>query len=463
MKNRKKIISFLAGIMAAVMVLSLILSLIPRASAASSGEIKNQIHDLQNQKSEIRNQMKNLKSQYKETEDEIANIVSQKGIIDQEIFLLHAQIDTINEQIQAYNLLIADKQEELDEAEASLDALNEEHKDRIRTMEEEGELSYWSVVFNAKSFSDLLDRLNMIQEIAASDQRRLKELRDAAKVVADARAALEEERAALETTRVELDNSYTQLEGKRQESEELIWQLLKKADEIEGLHEELEREDEALLLEIAQKEKEYNEAKHQEYLAYMATYTTAPPETTAPPAATQATEGNTQTESTQATQAPSTQEETKAPAATQPPTEATQPPTEETKPEKVTWLRPCSYVRISSPFGNRESPTEGASTYHQGVDLAAAEGTPIYATRAGTVTIATYSKSAGFYVSINHGDGFSSVYMHMTNYVVSSGQKVSAGQVIGYVGSTGISTGPHLHFGISLNGKYVNPALYVSL
>jgi len=78
------------------------------------------------------------------------------------------------------------------------------------------------------------------------------------------------------------------------------------------------------------------------------------------------------------------------------------------------------------------------------------------------VTIATFSNSAGFYVTINHGDGFSSVYMHMTNFVVSAGQAVSAGQLIGYVGSTGISTGPHLHFGISYNGKYVNPAAYVN-
>ena len=79
------------------------------------------------------------------------------------------------------------------------------------------------------------------------------------------------------------------------------------------------------------------------------------------------------------------------------------------------------------------------------------------------MTIASYSNSAGYYVTINHGDGFSSIYMHMTNYVVSSGQKVNQGQTIGYVGSTGISTGNHLHFGIAQNGAYVNPCSYVSL
>ena len=97
------------------------------------------------------------------------------------------------------------------------------------------------------------------------------------------------------------------------------------------------------------------------------------------------------------------------------------------------------------------------------MDLAAPENTPIVASRTGIVTAATYSKTGGYYVSINHGDGFSSVYMHMTRYVVKAGQAVSAGQVIGYVGSTGVSTGNHLHFGIAYNGKYVNPANYVNL
>ena len=126
------------------------------------------------------------------------------------------------------------------------------------------------------------------------------------------------------------------------------------------------------------------------------------------------------------------------------------------------WLKPCAYRCVSSPFGNRDAPTAGASTNHQGIDLSAPEGTPIYASRTGVVTAATFGKSAGYYVSINHGDGYSSIYMHMTRYVVSKGQAVSAGQVIGYVGSTGVSTGPHLHFGIAYNGTYVNPANYIA-
>jgi murein DD-endopeptidase MepM/ murein hydrolase activator NlpD len=109
----------------------------------------------------------------------------------------------------------------------------------------------------------------------------------------------------------------------------------------------------------------------------------------------------------------------------------------------------------------RLHPVLGYKRMHNGVDFGCPKGTPIYASRSGQVTIAQYSSSAGYYVSINHGDGWTSVYMHMTNYIVKKGQNVSQGQVIGYVGNTGYSTGPHLHFGIAYNGKYVNPMNYV--
>ena len=426
MKNRKTLVKMLAFVMAAVMLLTLVLSLIPtRASAASSSEIRKQINSLRDQKTELQNQIKDLQSQYKENENEIENIVARKNVIDQEIGNLHAQIININEQISAFGVLIADKQDELDNAQAHYDTLNAEYKTRIRTMEEEGTLSYWEVLFKANDFSDLLDRLNMVEEIAASDNRRLKELDAATKAVEVAQTELSAEKADLEVTKQELNETQAELDGKRAEADEIIKELVAKGEEIEGLKDQLEEEDEDLMLQIAAMEKEYNNAKHQEWLAYMATYTTVPPATTTP-----ANTGGT------GTSIPS---------------------------GGGNWCRPCSYVYMSSPFGFRQSPTTGASTYHQGVDLAAPAGTPIYASRGGVVTTASYSNSAGYYVTINHGDGFSSIYMHMTNYVVSSGTAVSQGQLIGYVGSTGISTGNHLHFGIAYNGAYVNPCAYVSL
>ena len=442
MRNRKRFVSIMAGIMAALMLLTLILGLLPtNASAASSSEIRKQINELKKDKKEIEDKIEEVKAQYQENEDEIADIVARKNVIDQEIGLLTAQIININEQISSFNVLIADKQEELDTAEDRLQVLNEENKIRIRTMEEEGELSYWEVLFKANSFSDLLDRLNMVEEIAASDNRRLEELSEAAQRVEEAQAELETEKADLEVTKQELDETQAELDAKREEADALIAELLTKGDELQKLREDFEVQKTEFLDMIAEKEQEYNQAKLEEWLAYMATYTTVPPATTAPP-----NNGNTNNSGGGNNGGGNS-------GGSKPGTGSS----------NATWLRPCSYVYMSSPFGNRVSPTTGASSYHQGVDLAAPKGTPIYATRAGRVTVASYSNSAGYYVSINHLDGFSSIYMHMTNYVVGSGQTVSAGQLIGYVGSTGISTGNHLHFGISYNGVYVNPCSYVSL
>ena len=132
-------------------------------------------------------------------------------------------------------------------------------------------------------------------------------------------------------------------------------------------------------------------------------------------------------------------------------------------PSNATWVTPVSGWKLTSPFGMRTHPILKTTRMHNGIDMSCAQGTPIYATRAGKVTATSYQAGgAGNYVSINHLDGFSSIYMHMTNYVVSVGQTVSQGQLIGYVGSTGLSTGPHLHFGVSYAGTYVNPLAYIN-
>ena len=441
MNNRKRLVSILAGIMAAVMLLTLIIGLLPtRASAASSSEIRKQINELKEQKKEIEEQIKQVQDDYKKNENEIADIVARKNVIDQEIGLLSAQIINISEQISAFNILIADKQDELDGAQGRFDQLSEENKIRIRTMEEEGSLSYWEVLFKANDFSDLLDRLNMVEEIAASDKRRLEELDQAAQAVEEAQAQLEVEKAELQLTKEELDVAQAQLDEKKKEADALLLELLAKAEELKALEEEYTEKEAEFLNAIAAKEQEYNETKLAEWLAYMATYTTVPPETSAPA------EGGS-TNGSSGTNSGSNSGNNSGGGSS----------------ASSGWLVPCSYVKLTSPFGNRTSPTAGASSYHQGVDLAAPQGTPVYASRAGRVTVAGYTSAAGYYVTINHLDGFSSIYMHLNNYVVSSGQTVSAGQLIGYVGNSGIATGYHLHFGIAYNGAYVNPASYVSL
>jgi murein DD-endopeptidase MepM/ murein hydrolase activator NlpD len=418
MKNRKRWVSVMAGIMAAAMLLSLILSLIPtRVGAASSGEIRKQIAALKEEKKEIDAQLKEVKNQLKENNNEISSIVARKDTIDQEIQLLHQQMDNINHQVATYALLIADKQDELDDANYRLDDLNAKNKERLRAMEEDGAISYWAVIFKANSFSDLLDRISMVQEINAADQRRLKEISEVAQQVSTVQSELVREKAELDAVRKELDAAEVTMAEKRAEADKLLAELVARGEEFEALIDESEDLQSDLMKQIAQKEKDL---KAQEYKEWLATYVP----TTRPSG----------TDTTPSTQAPSSSG----------------------------WVKPLRSYTITSPFGMRVHPISGVYKMHEGVDLSAPQGTPIYAAKSGKVTTTSFQAGgAGYYVSINHGDGFSSVYMHMTHYIVKPGNYVNAGQVIGYVGSTGGSTGPHLHFGISYNGKYVNPMNYI--
>lgn len=420
MKNHKRVVSIIAGVMAAVMLLTLVVSLIPITTNASSSEIRKQINQLKKEKEEIQEKIQEVKDQYKENENEIADIIAKKAVIDQEIQLLSTQITNINEQISSFNTLIADKQDELDNAETRYLQMNEENKVRLRTMEEEGEVSYWEVLFKANSFSDLLDRLNMVEEIAASDARHLKALGEAAQAVEQAQSELAEEKADLEETKKELDDTQAEMDGKREEADALLQELLSKADDLEALEEEFQKQDEEFLEQIKTMELAYTAAKQAEWAAYMAT-------------ATQATSSGGESSGGSSGGGGS-----------------------------GGWVWPCSARRISSPFGYRTAPTSGASTYHQGIDIDGNTGDAVWAAKAGTVIVAGYSSSAGNYVKIDHHDGFSSIYMHLNSYCVSSGTNVSAGQTIGTMGATGVATGDHLHFGIQHNGVYVNPCSYVS-
>jgi murein DD-endopeptidase MepM/ murein hydrolase activator NlpD len=422
MNNKKTLVSILAGIMAAVMILSLLASIIPAVSAASSAEIRNELNDLKADREKIKDEIGKLEDQIDDNMTEIQKIIKKKNLIEDELALLYQQVENINKQIAAYGLLIADKQDELDEAKARHEELSAKNKERIRAMEENGKLSYWSVLFEANSFSDLLDRLQMVEEIASADQRRLKAMREAAQAVEEAQTALNAEKAELETTRAELDAVEADLVIKRQEADAILIELNAKDDELEDLLEQQHDADEKLQKEIAKAEKEYNEAKRKE------------------------------------------EEEKKKQEQQQQQQQQQQKP-DSTVTAGIKWTRPCYYRYLSSPYGYRVHPVYGTWKFHSGVDLAGPEGTPIVATRDGTVTMAKtgYNGGNGNYVTINHGDGFSSSYLHMLeNLQVSAGQKVKAGQVIGYMGSTGISTGPHLHFTIYYNGSTVNPADYIN-
>ena len=376
-------------------------------SAASSKEIQQQINGLKSKKAELQKEIDAIQRNYDENFTEMESLVAEKNTIDQEMTLISSKIEATNQEIAAYSQLIADTQEELEGAQEELRSLSEAHRERVRVMEEEGKLTYWEVLFQANSFTDLLDRLNMIEEINAADRRRIEQMRIAADIVTATQMNLATEKQALEDVREELAVEETVLAEKSLQYYDVLYELEQKADAFEVLIAESEILQEELMMEIAAKEKDLKEAKYDEYLAKLALQGDNPP-------------------------------------------------------SNATWKTPVSGYRLTSAFGMRKHPVLGVVRMHNGIDMACPAGTPIYATRAGTVTRTAYQASgAGNYVSINHLDGFSSIYMHMTHYVVSQGQTVSQGQLIGYVGNTGISTGDHLHFGISYAGTYVNPLAYI--
>lgn len=466
MKNKRLVISIIAGLLALAMLVGLIAAILPRnASAATSSELKDQLNELLSQQGDIADKIAALEDQQSENMSDMQSIIAQKDIIDQQIALMYAEVYNINTQIAAYNLLIADKQEELEAAEARLAELNEKNKERIRAMEEEGELSYWSVLFKANSFSDLLDRLNMMTEIAAADQRRLAEMSAAAEEVAAAQAVLNAEKAELENTKKELEQKQVVLDAKNAEAEKLLADLVVIADDLEAMHNQFEKEEEDFLDQIAMKEQEYNDKLAEEeelskQASIQASIEASIQESIQ--ASIQESIEESIKESIRKEEEASRREEEEATRPTQPDNDHVGGTAgSDDNPSGAYWLVPCDYGRVSSPFGYRWHPTTGEWSMHKGVDLTAPKGTPIYASRSGYVTIADWGSTAGNYVTINHQDGYSSVYMHMTHYVVEVGDYVKAGELIGYVGSTGRSTGPHLHFGISYYGEYVNPMDYI--
>ena len=395
MKHRKvKWISLLALVLAMALTLGFVGNITTgTVQAASSSELEKQLEELERQKAEKDREMADLQSQIDANADEMTKLVQQKNVLEQEMNILREKLELTNSQLAAYSLLIADKQEELDAAQERLSNLQEENKLRIRAMEKNSRVSFWSVLFSSNSFMEYLDRMKMIKEIREEDNRRLQEMKDTAALVESAKEELVVQQAALEESRKETEAMQSTILLKRAEADEILIQLKADADALEALHAQLEDEEQALLLEMAKKEDEIDEAKLREWLAQG---------------------GN-------------------------------------------GWLMPTVYKGVSSSFGMRFHPIDKVYKMHNGVDLPGTTGTPVIATRGGVVTTAVFHKTCGNHIWINHGNGYKSVYMHLDTMIVSVGDYVQAGQQIGTLGNTGGSTGPHLHFGIVENGVYIDP------
>ena len=407
-------------VLAAVMLLGLVSSaLIIMVNAASSSEIKKELNGLRNQQAELKKERDALQAKINENKTKTQTLVDKKSDIDQQISMTQASIDNLNEQVQQYSLLISDKQAELEASQAEEQRLNEQYKTRIRSMEETGSISYWAILFGANSFSDLLDKIDVIQEIAKADQLMMEKMKAVSDQIASEREELEQQLAELDATREELAQQEQELEAQRAEQDTLLTEMLKAYEEMNADYMQNMADEAALSEEIAKSESAYYAALSKEEAARIAE---------------QNRQNNNKGSSSSSSGATNT----------------------------GGWLYPLPYqCQITDSYGYRIHPLTGKYSWHNGVDFAAAAGTAILATKSGTVTTAAYAKAWGYYVVINHGDGYSSLYAHQPSLSVSVGDDVTQGQTIGYVGSTGYSTGPHLHFTIYYNGSDVNPFNYI--
>ncbi len=408
-KKAVRIVSVVIAIALLItMVAGGIISIMSTASAASVSELQSQLSDIESQKKELQSVLDNLQG-------EIENTTEKITVLTDQIKVTKSDIEKTEEIIESYDNQIADKEVEIEEAQVKLDEQTKLFETRMRVMYENGnQIGYLDVILGSKSFSDMLSRLEIVSEIMQSDKKIVNDFKQAKADLETAKQALVDSQNEQKAYKESLEEKNETLETQRDELETTKSKLEGDADKADAEKAALEAEKQAIRDEIAEISRKSAEeaAKKQQ-------------------------------------QSNSSSNNSSGGGSSVPSGSGT----------ISVWPAP-SYTRISSGFGYRDSPTSGASSNHKGVDLAGPSNSPIVAAGSGTVVKSYYSSSYGNYVAIDHGGGIVTGYAHMNSRSVSVGQTVSAGQQIGKLGSTGISTGPHLHFEVFVNGSAVNPMNY---
>lgn len=389
---------------AAVLAVSLMAVPVYAANKQDVDKAKGKISSLEEEKKKTEKAIQELESLKTDTEAYVKKLDSQLDGLSAEVSRLEGEIGRKEESIGETTVKLA----EAGETEARQ---YESMKKRIKYMYEKGDSSYLDLLLQSKSMSELLNRAEYVQKISEYDRKMLDQYVEIKNGIAAAKAQLEQEKTELlslqEQTKAKQNSVEMLMSEKSSELKKFESQIGAKTAEMEAYEKDIKAQEEQIKKIEAEIKRQEEEARKKAEAAGK-TYNTV-------------SIGN------------------------------------------IKFIWPCpSSSRITSAFGGRESPTEGASTNHKGIDISASTGSNILAAADGTVTISTYSYSAGNYIMVNHGGGVSTVYMHCSQLLVSVGDTVKQGQVIAKVGSTGYSTGPHLHFGVRLNGTYVNPTKYVS-
>ncbi len=392
-------------------------------SSSEIDDLKRQIEESKAAKEKANETKSQLASGLADVQQIIGSLQTEKENVVTYVATLDAAMEQIQDSLDAINLSISENEIQIEEAKQSIEKAEQELdeaervrmegyegiKDQVKFMYLASRSTYLDVLISSESVSDLINRTRYISKIMDYDKRKLDEYAEAVEESDRAKKVLEESELELEKRQEALEEKQQAAQGKKDDMSDLISAKEAEIDQYSaaiGTKEEQVKEYQQM---IAQQDAEIAsiEAAIKQQQAALA-------------AASRRVYGGGQ----------------------------------------FVWPAP-KYTRISDDYGMRTHPTLGVQMMHNGVDMAAPSGSPILAAADGTVIAASYSGSMGNYIMIDHGSDIITIYMHASSLGVSVGQEVSAGDRIGSVGSTGRSTGPHLHFGVRNNGAYVNPWTYL--
>lgn len=404
----KKATKFIAGLIALLLVAALVggsvISAIGMAQAASISELRGQISDIDARKKEVQELLDSL-------EGEIENNTAKKSALEQQMELTQQDIDATEEIIEQLEADIAQKEEEIVVAQADLDEKTELFETRIRVMYEDGDITYLDILLGSESLSDMLSNLEMVSQIMDYDKKVVEDYKAAKQALEDMKAALESDKAEQEEYQASLQAKYDDLDSQKAEIEAIIEELESDAEQKRKEEEALEAEQDEINAEIERLSAIEAEKARQE---------------AASSGGSSGGSGVTYTGSGVLT----------------------------------TW--PTPGYGITDDYGWRTHPIYGTRKFHKGADIAAPKGVVVKCAGDGTVVKSYLSSSYGNYVVVSHGNGIMTAYAHLSKRSVSVGDVLSAGDQIGLVGSTGNSTGNHLHFEVYVNGSTTDPANYFS-
>lgn len=381
----------------------LVVGMPEKTKVKASEDYHEKIQEKKNEINSAKEEREKLKSGLSDIKKLVQQLEKSKDSLKNYVKELDGQLISIGEKIEELKSLIEEKEQEieetrkeLDEAIATEEKQYEEMKIRIKFMYEKGDQFYLDMLMGASSFGDMINKAGYVEAISAYDRGKLNEYGENRMLIEVIKEQLEEEEAALQEAKAAVE--------KEQDNLEIL--IDNKNKEIVAYESDIATQEQAI--------KEYEEyIREQDQMIA-----------------------------------------------------ALEKSLREMEGSKRTydggvfkWPAP-SYTRITDSYGWRHHPILNKQQFHNGVDMAAPGGSPILAAYDGTVVAAGYSSSMGNYIYLNHGSGLVTIYMHASALYVSVGQEVSKGDKIAAVGTTGRSTGNHLHFGVRLNGSYVDPMAY---